>query len=305
MICAIIVTYNRKLYLEKCVKALLNGTTKPSRICIIDNASTDGTEDYIKSCFKEDFKQNIIHYKKLSENIGGAGGFHEGLKLALEFNCEYFWLMDDDAEPDENALTALVNSLSQYPKDKFCLVSISTDKEQKKLSWGTGIISGNKTVIYEDLKDIPFSKNLKAPWAPFLGFLIPRQIVMTVGLPRKDYFIWGDDVEYSSRIWRAGYEIYYVRESIIYHPIQKKIKLNILGRKIVLIDADDWKQYYGMRNDVYTLSRQKRYIDMIKRIIFFLLVWKARGMNFRTLHFYLKGLYHGIIGRLGKYQSND
>lgn len=303
MICTIIVTYNRKLYLEQCVKALLNGSIKPFRIYIIDNASTDGTEDHMRSCFKEEFDKNIICYKKLPENTGGAGGFHEGLKLALKSNCKYFWLMDDDAEPDKNALKSLINSLSQHPKDKCCLVSLATDKEQKVLSWGTGVISGNKTKIYEYLSDLPDSKYFKAPWAPFLGFLIPRLIVMSVGLPRKDYFIWGDDVEYSSRIWHSGYEIYYVRDSIIYHPIQEKIKLNIFGRKVVLINADDWKQYYGMRNDVYTLSRQKRYIDMIKRIIFFLLVWKARGMNFRTLHFYLKGLYHGIIGRLGKYPS--
>ncbi len=301
MVCAIVVTYNRKSYLQTCIEALLNGSTRPTRIYIIDNNSDDGTEEHIKTLFINELENRNIVYKRLNENTGGAGGFYEGLKIALEDQCcKYFWLMDDDAEPDKEALKFLIDEIKKSGNDK-CLVSISTDKERNELAWGIGILLNNRTRIFEFFRDIPDNQVLKAPWAPFLGFLISRKIVEHVGLPRREYFIWGDDVEYSSRIWKSGYEINYVKNSVIYHPVLKKVKTSFLGREIVLINTDDWKQYYGIRNDVYTLSRQKRFLSMVKRIIFYFLVWRVRGMNFKTLHYYLKGLWHGLIGRLGRY----
>lgn len=301
MVCAIVVTYNRKSDLQICIEALLNGSTRPTRIYIIDNNSYDGTEEHIRTLFISELENRNIVYKRLNENTGGAGGFHEGLKIALEDQCcKYFWLMDDDAEPDKEALRSLLFEIKKYGEDK-CYVSIATDKERNELAWGTGILLNNRTRIFEFFRDIPDNQVLKAPWAPFLGFLIPSKIVEHVGLPRREYFIWGDDVEYSSRIWGSGYEINYVKNSVIYHPVLKKVKTSFLGREIVLINTDDWKQYYGIRNDVYTLSRQKKFLSMLKRIIFYFLVWKVRGMKFKTLHYYLKGLCHGLIGRLGRY----
>jgi GT2 family glycosyltransferase len=130
---------------------------------------------------------------------------------------------------------------------------------------------------------------------------IPKNIVSTIGFPRTDYFTWADDVEYGHRMWAKGYKVIYVQESIVFHPAYKKIIVNFLWRKnIVLIDAPDWKQYYGLRNHVHLLSRRKKWIDMIGRIVYFFLIWKARGANLNTLHFYIKGVWHGIIGKLGR-----
>jgi len=302
VLCTIIVTYNRKNDLLKCLKSLLHGSTLPDKIYVIDNASTDQTQSFIEDHFANEIRLGIIDYRVLPENIGGAGGFHCGLQIALQSEYDYFWLMDDDAEPDSHALSSLMEAIksTNNSQDK-CFVSLATDKTKERLSWGTGISLDNKTVIVEYLKDVPEDRQLKAPWAPFLGFLVSRKIIERIGLPRREYFIWGDDVEYSSRVWRSGFEILYIRDSIIYHPVLEKISVRFLGRDVVLINADDWKQYYGMRNDIYTLSRQRQYSSMLKRIVFYFLVWKVRGMRRDTLHYYIKGLYHGIIGRLGKY----
>lgn len=40
----------------------------------------------------------------LPENMGGAGGFHEGIKYAFEHGFDYIWLMDDDGFPAETCL---------------------------------------------------------------------------------------------------------------------------------------------------------------------------------------------------------
>jgi GT2 family glycosyltransferase len=296
-ICAIVVTYNRKNLLEKCLKALLGGVRVPDYILVVDNASTDGTKQHIENTFSDDMENGRLIYMSLPENMGGAGGFHEGLKKALSLPVDAFWLMDDDAEVDTGALFELVK---HFRHDR-CVASLATDREKRELSWPIGIEQNGKTILFEYLSDIPEGIPLKAPWCSFLGLLVPKRIVHMVGLPRKDYFIWGDDVEYTKRIREAGFSVEYINKSIIYHPVQTKVKVNFLWRKnIIIVDAPDWKQYYGLRNHVHMLSRKGCFLDMINRVVFFFLVWKARGCRKDSLHYYLEGLWDGLLGRLGK-----
>jgi len=68
-VAAVVVTYNRKDYLVRCVQALLRQTS-PVDVLIVDNASTDGTADVLQP-----FLCDRVHYHNTGENLGGAGGF--------------------------------------------------------------------------------------------------------------------------------------------------------------------------------------------------------------------------------------
>ncbi|MEN3014688.1 MAG: glycosyltransferase, partial [bacterium] len=120
-ICAVVVTYNRKHLLLECLEAIRKQTRPVQAIYIIDNHSIDGTPElllekgYINqlpppvltepweielSISNQTNSEPIeIHYIRMHENTGGAGGFHEGLKRAYEKGYDWFWLMDDDVEP--------------------------------------------------------------------------------------------------------------------------------------------------------------------------------------------------------------
>ncbi len=99
-IAAVVVTYNRINWLKKNIDALLSQTRIPDEIIVVDNASTDGTYDFLKNLSK-------VKFKRLEENIGGAGGFAYGLKCAIDDEADWVWMMDDDALPYKNALEAL------------------------------------------------------------------------------------------------------------------------------------------------------------------------------------------------------
>ncbi|MGC8720271.1 MAG: glycosyltransferase family 2 protein [Thermodesulforhabdaceae bacterium] len=296
-ICAIVVTYNRKNLLEKCLKALLGGVKVPDYILVVDNASTDGTKEHIENTFSYDMENGRLIYMCLPENMGGAGGFHEGLKKALSLPVDAFWLMDDDAEVDPDALSELM----KYFKHDRCVAPLPTDKKKQELAWLIMLRINGKKILFDHLSDIPEGIPLKAQSTGFLGLLVPRQIVQRIGLPIKDYFIWIDDFEYTSRIWEAGFSIEYVRGSFIYHPVQRKVRVNFLWRKnFPIVDAPDWKQYYWLRNIIHMLSRRGRFLDIIRSIVLSFLVWKVRGARKETLHYYLEGLWDGLRGRLGK-----
>ena len=96
---AIVVTYNRRDLLIECVNALLNQTEQVD-IMVIDNASTDGTEGALQG-YRD---QKHVQYINTGKNLGGAGGFNFGIRKAYEQGYKYFWIMDDDTIPAENAL---------------------------------------------------------------------------------------------------------------------------------------------------------------------------------------------------------
>ena len=93
---AVVVTYNRQALLEQCIDALKKQTRKVDQILVINNGSTDKTETWLRS-------QTGIEFIT-QENIGGAGGFHTGIKTAFEKSFTWMWLMDDDGYPKEDAL---------------------------------------------------------------------------------------------------------------------------------------------------------------------------------------------------------
>lgn len=107
-VAAVVVTYNRKAMLDKCLSGLLAQTSPLDRIIVVDNASTDGTAEMFAASGA--WENPIVEYCRLAENGGGNGGFYEGVKRAYEENYDWVWLMDDDAVPQPDALRELLNS---------------------------------------------------------------------------------------------------------------------------------------------------------------------------------------------------
>lgn len=131
---AIVVTYNRSFLLEECIQNLLNSVYKCD-ILIVDNASTDNTQE----CVKKYLIHERVQYINTGSNLGGAGGFNFALKYAYQFDYDYFWLMDDDTMVDPEALSNLINvtyktndnfgflsSFAKYTDGSACKMNIPT-----------------------------------------------------------------------------------------------------------------------------------------------------------------------------------
>ena len=110
---AVVVTYNRLELLKKCMQALVEQSTLCD-IMIINNASTDATEQYVHQ--QQMQYENILYYNTKT-NIGGAGGFSFGMKKAVEKGYKYVWVMDDDCIVQENTLTELLKAAEYFEKN--------------------------------------------------------------------------------------------------------------------------------------------------------------------------------------------
>src|SRR5260370_42531591 len=89
-VAAVIVTFNRKHLLGKCLEAVRAQTRPCERLFIIDNASSGGTFEFLAA---QGFLDESTEYVRLPVNSGSAGGFHEGMRRAYEAGVGWVGLM--------------------------------------------------------------------------------------------------------------------------------------------------------------------------------------------------------------------
>ncbi|CUT00840.1 glycosyltransferase family 2 protein [Candidatus Chrysopegis kryptomonas] len=299
---AIVVTYNRKNLLIECLEALRKQTRPIQGIYLIDNASTDGTPEFLleKGYLKElppqellsepwekEFEINNLtdgntiklHYVRMHENTGSAGGFHEGVKRAYEKGYDWLWLMDDDGRPEKDCLE------KQMP-DKSDVVTGPYILDPK---------SGEVVYDFEKYEKFPYKsklniiRNYYPITIPFNGFLLSSEVVKKVGLPERNLFYMSDDVEYSYRIIRNGFKIQIKKDAIFYHPPRKPYKY--LG---------ETRTYFIVRNRLYTILKYYgfglKFLKNLFKFIYFVFIG----------HLKLRVLYIGLMDCLrNKWRNYD
>lgn len=253
-ICLLIVTYNRKAYLEKLLKQIVNQTEKIDGIFIFDNYSSDGTDKLLRNMniIKDIKEQKVIenrtndityYYYRNNRNTGGAGGFHKAFELIYDMNkFQYIWAMDDDVIPEDNCLEKLINfqdkdTMITIPnrtdenfQDKAC-VEIDLKNPFKIFMKKKKIIKGEKLREQESIEVVDMA---------FEGPLVNCELLEKIGLPDEKYFIQFDDTDYATRASKVT-KLRFVRDAILH----KQIIPTSINNKLM-----NWKDYYAYRNDI-------------------------------------------------------
>jgi len=293
-ICSVLVTYNRLADLKKTLKAYVAQTLRPDYLIIVDNASTDGTTEFVdewSSKHQDDFQILILHSEK---NLGGAGGFSLGIKKALELESDFVFLADDDATPYEDMFEKLIDYYSNT-SDKESIAALCTAVIDQYGFSGIqrgrikkGIISiGREKISQREYQ----AETLDVDLLTFVGALIKKSTIQRIGLPLAEYFIHEDDAEYSTRIRKVG-RIVCVTSSKIHH-------LN--GG----LNVKNWVEYYTTRNYIDYIGRHypNRYVryaildKYIKKCSIVASLLRHRSKEFRKMN--LEAIKDGKYGKLG------
>tara|TARA_R110001592_G_scaffold12335_2_gene59060 strand:- start:10561 stop:11502 length:942 start_codon:yes stop_codon:yes gene_type:complete len=283
-VAAVIVTYNRLNDLKTSVDALLYQTTPPDHIIVINNNSPDNTAEFLLSS-----KRTIgdsFHYLNLQHNVGGAGGFKKGMEIALELDIDRIWLLDDDGIAHKNALQQL-KLASFNSDDTFSSTAICKD-DKNSLCWPPS----RKTTSLNTLNQIT-----ETNFAPFLGFFIHIATIEKIGTPYAEYFISGDDHEYSKRITNLGLKIYWVKSSIVIHPRPSRLEIRIGKFSFRHLLLPEPRITLDTRNRIWTAKihgSSRRVVLVTLSIVAHLILHLAYTGNINALGAYLKGIYHGI-----------
>lgn len=180
----IVVTYNRLNLLREVLEAIKRQTVNIDKIVVVNNCSTDGTSEWLSN-EKDVFVIN-------QSNVGGAGGFHTGIKYAYENGADWIWMMDDDVKPEPDCLGELL----KHDNFSKCLHPKRICKDGIEYYWGNYFDIARNRIIPLNA----FEYNKKAIYfvstGCFEGMLIHSEIVNKIGYPDSRFFIYGDDTVY-------------------------------------------------------------------------------------------------------------
>lgn len=297
--CAIVVTYNRKELLAECLNALLEQSQPLDEIVLIDNASTDGTKEFLQK--KGYLNKSKITYTRLTENTGGAGGFNEGMKIGYEKGYDWLWLMDDDSIPHPDAFENLLKNKTLQDDQIYALTSavLYPDGDVCTIN---GFFNF-KNFFWQPANTQYYSEKeyFEVDTATFVGFLVRRHTIERIGFPIKEFFIRYDDTEYCLRIRKNGGKIIVVPGSRIVHRIEKPAP-----QKIFFGEFFSWKEYYDLRNKLYTYRKYKHprflfYIKVLARLIKsqIRILFTRRQIIQNSKNLWL-AILHGLKSQLGK-----
>lgn len=298
MVAAVIVTYNRKELLGENIRMLLKQRRPFDRIFIVDNCSTDGTEEYLQKNNWKNNKQFV--YIKTESNIGGAGGFYTGTRAAFEYGADWIVLMDDDGRMnDEFTLEYLLKVAEKlyqqnYANKKLFINALVQQGEMLSFKMGT------KYTVQQAI-EASIDGILEGEANPFNGTLVSRELVEEIGYPNGDFFIKGDEVDYKQRALDAGGYIATVVEARYLHPRPETQERIVLGKKVPFFVEAPWKEYYAARNFTHMYKEKGWYKAIAFELILVkvLAIFTMKCKKIRTLKMLFKGVLDGWKGNLG------
>jgi rhamnopyranosyl-N-acetylglucosaminyl-diphospho-decaprenol beta-1,3/1,4-galactofuranosyltransferase len=218
-----------------------------AEVLVLDNASTDGTGEWLAT-----LADDRILSRTLEHNTGGAGGFHDGLEWAVERGADLVWLMDDDGLPEPDCLSLL---LARTGDLDFWGPVVVDEADPERLVFPIRLPSGTRVVhTMTDVRRVASDGLIRGIVIPFNGVLVTRELVERIGLPRAEFFIWGDDHEYRLRAERAGARVATVVGARVRHPSVGALGSPMaFGRTTYNDTPSDLKHYCMARNNLVNL----------------------------------------------------
>ena len=285
--------------MKNCLNALFSQEYTPTAIYIIDNNSCDGTYQTLQDggLLHHDVIQ--IHYMNTGKNLGGAGGFHLGLKTAHESGLyDAYLLMDDDGRPDKNEIKELVPYLGKYDYINALVIDIN-DETKLTFPWNkkVGKDRGKATALSNEEGVVINCAN------PFNGTMVSKRLVDKIGYPKAEMFIYGDEMEYLYRSKKNGFTPITVIASIHRHPSGKVVTsyCKFLWIKIPYIIRDNPILIYcSIRNGIYNARTLKQFIKVIlvNAITIYEYNKKSKTLRNVAISAMLAGLRHDFSGHV-------
>jgi rhamnopyranosyl-N-acetylglucosaminyl-diphospho-decaprenol beta-1,3/1,4-galactofuranosyltransferase len=235
-VAAAVTTYNRKDVLRQCLNGLFAQSRPLDEVIVVDNDSSDGTPAMVAEEFPS------VRLVQMSENSGAAGGFAAGLREGAARGHDWVWVFNDDDVPDSGALATMLDSVAGLPPRTGIIACWRRGAGGGRYVLGALWRNRQLPIPPNDRAELPLALDVVA----FSCTLVASALVRDVGVPKSDFFMMIEELEYCLRARRAGWEIY-----VLPHELTSALALGSGDQ------APPWRGYYQTRNHLaMTLERR-------------------------------------------------
>lgn len=221
----VIVSYNVKYHLEQCIRSVKKASEGlETDIWVVDNASTDGSVEYLQACFPD------IHFISNTENVG----FSRANNQAIRQSCgEYVLMLNPDTIVAEDTLKGCIDFLDAHPEvgatGVRMLTADGTFAPESRRGLPTPFTSFCKMTGLASM--FPKSRVFGKYYMRYLNEeeanpievisgafnMLRRKALDVIGLLDEDFFMYGEDIDLSYRMLMGGWQNYYLPYYILHY----------------------------------------------------------------------------------------
>jgi len=293
----LVVNYNGKHHFEEFLSSIfkLNYPKKSYEIIIVDNASDDGSIEFLRNKYLDHIKERknpkikIINFKK---NYGFSLGNNLGVNYC---DSEYIALINNDTVVDPYWLSNLMKYAVKNPKAIYGSLMLRYDNKNvivyaggRILYWGYPLHIHTYEIYSKHLfPDRPISTF----YADGCGLLISKELFLNLGGFDPNYFAYAEDYELCWKAWIYGYKVYFVPSAIFWHKIS-----STLGRRsslyLYLLWRNQFTNILKFCDGIYCITMPILYVCF--GVLTGLIIFGIQERNSRILVSIIKGIIDSI-----------
>lgn len=285
LVSIITINYNQEIVTCELLQSLRNINYKNIEVIVVDNASKINPSKLISEKFPE--TKVIIS----DVNLGFAGGNNLGIRQA---KGKYILLLNNDTEVEPGFLQPLVSLMENNemvgmasPKIVYFNTNIIQYAGSRAINpyTGRGRKIGNKEADYGQ-----FNETRETDLAHGAALMVSKAMIDKVGMMSEIFFLYYEEHDWCEAVKRAGYKIFYVADSTVYHKESMSVGKN-----------NPMKTYYMNRNRLLYMRRNVMGLQLVFALLFFAMISVPKNtikfiVNRETKH--LKAFYKGIFWNL-------
>ncbi len=241
----IIVNYNVKEFLQNLIDSIYKAAKNYSfEIIIVDNCSTDGSQDYIQNKFPD---VNLILNQK---NLGFSKANNIGLKQA---KGKYLLLLNPDTLLSEDTISTMLNFFSNTPDAGLAGCKILNPDGTLQLAcrrsfpgpWTSfckvtglsNLFPKSRLFARYNLTFLDENKTYEVDAISGSFMMMKREVYEKIGGFDEQFFMYGEDLDLCYRVQSGGYKVYYVHNAQIIHYKGESTKRSSIDEAKVFYDA--------------------------------------------------------------------
>lgn len=208
-VCCIVLNWNGWRDTVECLKSLQGSDYSSLTVIVVDNGSTDDSVQRIRE------RHPWVKLLESHVNSGFAGGNNQGIRLALDHDAKYIWLLNNDTIVETQTLTALVTTAEADPSlGEIGSVLYYADQPDKIQAWGGGAINLWTGMSQHHHEPVSLKQ---LDYLTAASVLIPSHVLRIVGLLDEGYFMYWEDTDLSYRIRAAGWKLGIATSATLLH----------------------------------------------------------------------------------------